>query len=180
MTFSTEFELLLRARSPLIYIPTTEEERVEGSIAKVAQQQGNRPVYIWDFVDGYQGNPNDNGYGKRNPLQALEFVDKLNPDASGIFILRDFYRFLEDVSVARKLRNLSRKLKSEPKNIVILSPQIIIPSDLSESIVVLEFPLPTASEIKVEIERLINATGNHLSSQNLDDLLGVMRMRNRQ
>ena len=67
MTFSTEFELLLRARYPLIYIPTTEEERVEGSIAKVAQQQGNRPIYIWDFVDGYQGNPNDNGYGKRNP-----------------------------------------------------------------------------------------------------------------
>jgi hypothetical protein len=171
MTFSTEFELLLRARSPLIYIPTSEEERVEGSIAKVAQQQGNRPIYIWDFVDGYQGNPNDLGYGKRNPLQALEFVDKLSPDVSGIFILRDYHRFLEDVSVARKLRNLARKLKSEPKNIVILSPQITIPSDLSEAIVLLEFPLPTATEIKVEIDRLINATGNQLSKQQLDDLV---------
>jgi ATPase family associated with various cellular activities (AAA) len=171
MTFSTEFELLLRARYPLIYIPTTEEERVEGAIAKVAQQQGNRPIYIWDFVDGYQGNPNDKGYGKRNPLQALEFIDNLSPDISGIFIFRDYHRFLEDVSVARKLRNLARKLKSEPKNIVILSPQITIPSDLSEAIVILEFPLPTATEIKVEIDRLTNATGNHLSSQQLDDLI---------
>ena len=103
-------------------------------------------------------------------MQALEFVDKLSPDVSGIFILRDYHRFLEDVSVARKLRNLGRKLKSEPKNIIILSPQITIPSDLSEAIVILEFPLPTATEIKVEIDRLLNATGNHLSSQQLDDL----------
>ncbi len=169
--FSQEFELLLRARSPLIYISTTEEERVESTIVQVAQRVGNRPVYTWDFVDGYQGNPNDNGYGKRNPLQALEFVDKLSPGSSGIFILRDFHRFLDDVSVARKLRNLSRKLKSEPKNFVIISPQITIPSDLSESIVVLEFPLPTASEIKIEIERLIGATGNNLTDRNLDDLV---------
>ena len=56
MSFSQEFELLLRARSPLIYIPTTEEERVEGEIVRVTQLTGNRPIYIWDFVDGYQGN----------------------------------------------------------------------------------------------------------------------------
>lgn len=59
MSFSHEFELFLRARYPLIYIPTQEEERVEAAIAHSAKTQGNRAVYIWDFVDGYQGNPND-------------------------------------------------------------------------------------------------------------------------
>jgi ATP-dependent 26S proteasome regulatory subunit len=171
MTFHQEFELLLRARYPLIYIPTTEEERVETAIAQVTQQQSHRPVYLWDFVDGYQGNPNDHGYAKRNPLQALEFVDKLATDAPGLFILRDFHRFLEDVSVGRKLRNLARKLKSEPKNIVLIAPQISIPSDLSEAIVVLEFPLPTASEIKTEIERLLGATDQQLNAKSLDDLV---------
>jgi SpoVK/Ycf46/Vps4 family AAA+-type ATPase len=167
MTFGTELALLIRARYPLIYIPTIEEERVEKSIEQVAQQLQNRPIYIWDFVDGYQGNPNDQGYGKRNPLQALEFIDKLSPNDPGIFILRDYHRFLEDVSVARKLRNLGRKFKAEPKNIILLAPQINIPRDLSEAMTVLEFPLPNAAEIRTEILRLLQ----NQSADSIDDLV---------
>jgi hypothetical protein len=134
MAFGTDLALLIRARYSLIYIPTIEEERVEKSIEQVAKQLENRPIYIWDFVDGYQGNPHDRGFGRRNPLQALEFIDKLSPNEPDIFILRDYHRFLEDVSVARKLRNLGRKFKAEPKNLIILAPQISIPNDLSEPI----------------------------------------------
>ncbi|MBW4513982.1 MAG: AAA family ATPase [Timaviella obliquedivisa GSE-PSE-MK23-08B] len=159
MSFNEEFELLLRARHALIYLPTREEERVEAAIAYSAKQQGDRGVYIWDFVDGYQGNPNDAGFGKRNPLQALEFVQKLPASVPGIFVLRDFHRFLEDVAIARKLRNLARLLKSQPKTIVIVSPQVTIPDDLSEVMTVLEFPLPGIAEIKIELERLIAGTG---------------------
>jgi ATP-dependent 26S proteasome regulatory subunit len=171
MSFSDEFELLLRARYSLIYIPTREEERVEGAIAASAKQQGNRAVYIWDFVDGYQGNLNDAGFGRRNPLQALELIEKLPASASAVFILRDFHRFLEDVAISRKLRNLARLLKSQPKNVVIISPLVSIPDDLSEVLTVLEFPLPGTAEIKVEIERLSAATGQSLDGRTLDDLV---------
>jgi hypothetical protein len=172
MTFREEFKLLLRARYPLIYIPTYEEERVEAAIREEAANQGNRAVYTWDFVDGYQGNPNDAGFGRRNPLQALEFIEKLSASAPAVLILRDYHRFLEDVAIARKLRNLARLLKSQPKNIVLLSPKIAIPDDLTEVLTVLEFPLPAAPEIKVEIERLLIATGgNSLSAKVLDDLV---------
>jgi SpoVK/Ycf46/Vps4 family AAA+-type ATPase len=171
MGFSNEFELLLRARYPLVYIPTREEERIEAAIAHAAKQQGNRAVYIWDFVDGYQGNPNDEGFGKRNPLQALEFVEKLPVSAAAIFVLRDFHRFLEDVAISRKLRNLARLLKAQPKNLVILSPQIAIPDELSEVLVVLEFPLPTAPEIRAEVERLLATLGQSLEARILDDLV---------
>ncbi|BAS54316.1 MULTISPECIES: AAA family ATPase [Leptolyngbya] len=171
MSFSDEFNLLLRARYPIIYIPTREEERVEAAIAQAAKLQGDRAVYTWDFVDGYQGNPNDVGFGKRNPLQALEFVEKLPMSAPAIFILRDFHRFLDDISISRKLRNLTRLLKSQPKNLVLLSSQIAIPDDLTEVLTVLEFPLPGAADIKSEIERLLSATGQQLESKNLDDLV---------
>ncbi|XGV96096.1 MAG: AAA family ATPase [Leptolyngbya sp. BL-A-14] len=170
MSFSDEFELLLRARYPLIYIPTREEERLEAAITQAAKL-GNRAVYLWDFVDGYQGNPNDAGFGKRNPLQALEFVEKLPASAAAIFVLRDFHRFLEDVAIARKLLNLARLLKAQPKNIVILSSQITIPDDLSEALTILEFPLPAAAEIKVEVERLLAATGRSLEPRVLDELV---------
>ncbi|MEH1821030.1 MAG: AAA family ATPase [Nostoc sp.] len=171
MNFREEFKLLLRARYPLIYIPTYEEERVEAAIREEATNQGNRPVYTWDFVDGYQGNPNDVGFGRRNPLQALEFIEKLPASAPAVLILRDYHRFLDDVAIARKLRNLSRLLKSQPKNIVLLSPRIAIPDDLTEVLTVVEFPLPAAPEIKTEVERLLQSTSNSLSGKVLDDLV---------
>ncbi len=171
MSFSDEFELLLRARYPLIYIPTFEEERVEAAIATSAKNLGNRAVYTWDFVDGYQGNPNDAGFGRRNPLQALELLERLPPTAPAIAILRDYHRFLEDVAISRKLRNLARLLKSQPKNIVLLAPEVAIPSDLSQVLTVLEFPLPTPEEIRIEVERLLAATGKPLEGRILDEIV---------
>jgi AAA+ superfamily predicted ATPase len=170
MSFNSDFELLLRARYPLIYISTREEERLESAIAQIAKDQGNRSLYIWDFVDGYQGNPNDVGFGKRNPLQALEMVEKLPATVAAVFILRDFHRFLDDVAIARKLRNFARLLKSQPKNIVLLSPQLSLPDDLSEVVTVLEFPLPNHSEIQAEIERLSAAMGKTIEPKVLDEL----------
>ena len=171
MAFITDLNLLLRARYPVIYIPTREEERVEATIGQCAKALGERAVYIWDFVEGYQGNPNDAGFGKRNPVQAIEFIEKLSPSEGAVFVLRDFHRFLEDVSVSRKLRNMAKTLKSQPKNIVILSPQITIPDDLSDVITVLEFPLPNALEIRQEIDRFLNALGQSLEPRILEELV---------
>lgn len=171
MTFREEFILLLRACYPLLYVPTLEEERVERAIAASAEQLGNRTVYTWDFVDGYQDNPNNTGFGKRNPLQALEFIEKLPTNVGGIFILRDFQRFLDDISIARKLRNLARRLKAEPKNIVIVAPEIKIPADLAEVLTIVKFPLPTASEIRSEIERLLQSLGQAPDNTLLDELV---------
>lgn len=171
MSFHDELSLLLRARYPLIYIATREEARAEAAIGRCAEQQGSRSVYIWDFVEGYQGNPNDAGFGRRNPLQALELIEKLPATAAAIFVLRDFHRFLDDIAIARKLRNLARLLKAQPKNIVLLSAQLSVPDDLSEDITILEFPLPTVAEIQTEVERLLSATGSQLPPRTVDELV---------
>lgn len=171
MSFQQEFELMLRARYPLIYVPTREEERVEGAIAQCARQQGNRALYTWDFVDGYQGNPNDDGFARRNPLQALEFLEKMPAAAPAVVILRDFHRFLDDVAISRKLRNLARLLKAQPKNVVVVSPQLVIPDDLADVLTVLEFALPTREEIQAELQRLSMGVGKPLEGRSLDELV---------
>jgi SpoVK/Ycf46/Vps4 family AAA+-type ATPase len=163
MNFEADLNLTLRARYPLIYIPSAEEERVEVVITNVGKSLG-RSVFVWDFVEGYQSNPTDIGQGKRNPLQALEFVDKIPKGA--VFILRDFDRFLDDVAIARKLKNLARKLKSESQNIIVLASQINIPDSLSEFFAILEFPLPNPDELRTEIEQIITSLNspNNLQS----------------
>ncbi len=162
MSFEAELSLTLRARYPIIYIPSHEEERAEAVIAAIAKSMG-RGIYIWDFVDGYQGNPTDAGAGKRNPLQALEQIDKVAKGA--VFVLRDFDRFLDDVAIARKLRNLARRLKGEPQNIIVLASQINIPDHLSEVITILEFPLPAAAEIRQEIQQISKDISKDASGQ---------------
>lgn len=171
MGFQAEFELLLRARYPCLYIPTVEEERVEKAIAACAQAQGNRAVCIWDFVDGYQTNPNETGFGKRNPLNALEYVERVPADAPTVFILRDFHRFLDDIAVSRKLRNLARTLKAQPKTLVLISPQVQIPEDLAEVLTVVDFPLPQADEIRQEVDRLAAAVGGAIAPELADELV---------
>lgn len=165
MSFADEFELMIRACYPLIYVPTPEEERLEMAITAIAQRVGNRAVYIWDFVEGYQGNPNSENAARRNPLQALELVEKLPSNTNGVFILRDFQRFLEDISVSRKLRNLARRLKAEAKNIVMVAPNIQIPSDLTEIITIVDFPLPNGEEIQAEMQRLLGGLGQTLDGK---------------
>jgi len=143
MDFADNFSLLLRSRYPLLYIPTFEEERLEQAIADIAKNLG-RAIYLWDFVEGYTANPTDAGFAKRNPLQALEFVDKISHPA--LFLLRDFDRFLEDVAIARKLKNLNRRLKELPQNIILLATQIAIPPTLQEILTVVELSLIHISE----------------------------------
>ena len=130
MNFLNEFVLLLKARYPIIYIVTNEEERLEYLIKYCAKKYVTRTYYSWDFIDGYQGNPNDTGFAARNPLEALDLIDKLTPETASIFVLKDYDNFLKDFSVIRKLKNLSRSLKTQPKNIVIISSEINIPDSL--------------------------------------------------
>lgn len=157
MTFNNELSLLLKARYPIIYINTIEEDRVEYLIRKNIKSNLNRSIYTWDFVDGYTNNPNNNNFAKRNPLQALELIEKLTSDTPALFILKDFQKFLTDISVSRKLKNLIRLLKLQPKTIIIIGSEINIPIELRDFITVLKFELPTPTEIKEELIRLFTS-----------------------
>lgn len=155
MSFLNNFVLLLKARYPIIYISTYEEERIEYIIKYCTKKYVNRIYYSWDFVEGYQGNPNDNGFAAKNPLEALELIEKLTPETAAVFVLKDYDNFLKDLSIIRKLKNLSKVLKTQQKNLIIVSSEVNIPESLREHITLIEFPLPTYSEIHEELSRLM-------------------------
>ena len=157
MKFNSELTLFLKARYPIIYINTIEEDRVEYVIRKNVKTNLNRSIYSWDFVDGYTNNPNNEGFAKRNPLQALELIERLSSETPALFLLKDFNRFLTDLSISRKLRNVSRILKLQPKTIIIIASDLTIPKELQDLITILQFQLPLEDEISQELNRLINS-----------------------
>ena len=139
-------------------------------IRKNVKSNLKRSIYSWDFVDGYTNNPNNQGFGKRNPLQALELVERLNPETPAIFLLKDFNRFLNDLAISRKLRNLSRILKLQPKTIIIIGSELNIPRELQDLVTVLQFQLPTEEEIIKELKRLIKSLEITINTKLFEDI----------
>lgn len=170
MNFNDELTLLLKARYPIIYIRTIEEDRAEYVIRKTVKMNFNRSIYSWDFVDGYTNNPNNTGFAKRNPLQALELVERLTSETPALFLLKDFNRFLTDISISRKLKNLSRILKLQPKTIIIMGLELTIPKELQDLITVLNFNLPAENEISQELKRLISSLELKIDSEVVENL----------
>jgi len=173
MNFKDELTLLLTARYPLIYINTIEEDRVEYIIRKSIKTNLNRSIYSSDFVDGYTNNPNNEGFAKRNPLQALELVERLTSETPALFLLKDFNRFLTDISISRKLKNISRLLKLQPKTIIIIASELSIPRELQDLITVINFYLPVENEIEQELTRLINSLNIQIDPEILENLTRV-------
>nr|YP_010152809.1 conserved hypothetical plastid protein [Olisthodiscus luteus]QQW50470.1 conserved hypothetical plastid protein [Olisthodiscus luteus] len=156
MKFELELFSLLKARYPILYLVSNEEDRVEYIVRKFTKEKLNRNIYVWNFVDGYQNNLTYKNFGQRNPLQALEFIEKLTSNSNALIILKDFQKFLSDISVLRKLKNLLRLLKKQNKTIVILATEVNIPLELLDFVYVLKLPLPNINEIRIEILRLLN------------------------
>ena len=160
MSFIENLDLHIRARYSILYIQTFEEERLEDEIRSMAtSMKPQRVVSTWDFVNGF----NENKQAKGNPLSALEVVLNAPKEVNTIYVFRDYHRFLEDATISRAIRNACRQLKHERKTIIITAPQVKIPHDLEEDIMLLEYGLPTYEEIKVFVEQLTKGNKVDLS-----------------
>jgi SpoVK/Ycf46/Vps4 family AAA+-type ATPase len=171
MLFSEELSLLLKARYPILYISSFEEDRLEYTIRKSIKGKSNKAIYTWDFVEGYKTTSNNPKFAAKNPLQALELVEKLTEVTPAIFILKDFNKFLSDLAISRKLRNLLTILKTQPKTLIILATEIEIPKNLVEIITILEFKIPNSREIKIELLRLFISLNKKLETEFLELLV---------
>lgn len=151
MNFEKEIKLLLLSRNFLIYIVTEEENRLEYVLNHVNKSIFQQNICTWDFINGYKNNPNYEKNAQKNPLQALENIQYINMKT---FFLKDFHFFINDISIIRKLKNLTNWQKKTNKYIFISSSEIQIPSTLLEYITLIKFPLPNENEITLELQRL--------------------------
>ena len=73
---------------------TVESEKIEG-----------------DYIDGIKNILNSNNLGSRQPMGALEWLQKLDESSPTILLLKDFHHFCEDPSILRMLKNLTINLR---------------------------------------------------------------------
>lgn len=145
-----EIEILVRARYPLLYVMTWEEERAMNEILRVGELL-NKRIYHWSIVQGlarYRSGIEvhvEGMKGTKDPIVALHEV--LNITEPSVFVFRDFHNFINDSTVKRTLRDLATILRSTLSTVVLLSPVMRIPEELEKDVTIVDFPLPGREDL---------------------------------
>ncbi len=145
--FVQELDVLVRARYPLLYLVSWEEQRLDAILADLARSHG-KELLTWTITEGLRRVESARGpgaEGPRDPVEALQSVGKLTDPT--LVVLKDFHPFLSDPAVVRALRDLAHALKSTYTTVVLLSPTLTIPPELEKEISVLDVPLPGSREL---------------------------------
>lgn len=169
-----EVTSLVRARVPIIWVRTHEENRFIDDFVANATEACKRQTWVWS---GYQGLVKPNVYKKAeratgtfneswNPQKCLDMIHKQTQpeNLNGyVFILRDFHAVLQE-GVIRMLRDMYDHLCENGKSIIILSPVLGygadgakggLPSALEKQVVVVDYTLPTREQIIARVNDIL-------------------------
>lgn len=143
-----ELNILLQAQYPLIYLVTSEEERAEQALSILAQTKPPKRLYLWTVTHGIveYGQPRSvTQHNTVSPEAAIEWV--MRQREPGIFVFKDLHPFIDSPAVTRWLRDAIASFKGTQKAIVLMSPVQNIPIELEKEVVLVDFPMPTMTEL---------------------------------
>jgi len=146
--FVQELDTLVRARYPLVWLVTSEEQRAEALVGELAATHG-KDALRWSVAKGFRrlgaaragAVPED----AKEPLAALAAIEQLAEPS--LVLLEDFHPYLADPAVVRGLRELGHALKATYTTVLLVSPVLAIPPELEKEISVLDLPLPTHADL---------------------------------
>ncbi len=158
-----ELEVLIRARYPVIWVTSWEEERVERCLSEIALRR-NKSLFVWTVTQGIvrsgmESSQTKSGAGNTaDPLAALDaVVQQVQP---AIYLFKDFHRFTADercnLAVIRRLRDVAYHLRDTYKSLVIVAPSLHIAPELIKDVTVVEFGLPKIEDFDRLLDRIID------------------------
>ncbi len=156
MQFEEQLDVYLRARFTLILLETSEEQRALQLIKELCDRTQRRCL-AWDSADGYQWLSEASGAPAptaKDPLTALEAIERFENAAPALFILKDFHDAWGNPQIRRKLRSVAQKLRTTRKSILITSHTTNIPEEFRDEVFIMDFPLPDADAMEVVLTNL--------------------------
>ena len=160
-----ELEVLIRARYPIIYVVTWEEERLEQRLLEIAKKR-NKTLHVWTCSQGMVQFGADPQRGKGgsgstcDPVAGLDAV--LAYVEPGIFLFKDLHDHLDSrmcvghLRNIRRLRDVAHALRDTYKTIVMVSPIMKLPVELSKDVAVVEFGTPSVDDFNGLLDRIID------------------------
>ncbi len=169
-SWSRNFELLIKSRTPLIWIRTKEEERLYKFIDQSCKKLNIKRLVSWDCVNGIKGVLNENGKFSNNPLGVLNWIKEQKSELPTILLVRDFHKFYDDPSISRTIKELSSSLRETNNNLILSSHLLPSSEELDDLITIINLPLPDLSELTALIKKIAVNTDSDLREQDLNEL----------
>ncbi|MCR4414331.1 MAG: hypothetical protein NUV77_18080, partial [Thermoguttaceae bacterium] len=157
-----ELEVLIRARYPIIYVVSWEEERVEQCLREIAAKR-EKQLYVWTITQGIVRSgaepqrTKSGGGNTADPIAALDAV--IQHVEPAIHLFKDFHRFTAEdrcnLTVIRRLRDVAYHLRDTYKSLVIVAPSMKISPDLAKDVTIVEFALPGVADFSRLLDRIL-------------------------
>ncbi|GIF03789.1 AAA family ATPase [Actinoplanes siamensis] len=167
MSFPETLAQLLKARFPVLYVETSEEQRALHQIAAVAGDEvlvrKPRAIWTWSVTGGLiepDGRPRSGGQRATEALRAVQRVEE-----PAVFVFRDLHpmhvdgQYPQNMEVVRLLRDVAQTFRSgaHARTLILLSPVLHIPAELAKDVTIVDFPLPGAPALRTLLDAMIQA-----------------------
>ena len=160
-----EIDSIIRARVPLTWVLTHEENRFITDLATRVAKPQHRPLYIWSLTQGlveydqYRTAIVATGAmaDTKAPPKLLDTIlttEPKNDSNPPIFVLRDFHTVLQ-TPIARRLRDIYELLANDGKCLIIVSPILAygpagekmgMSPTLEKQMIILDYDLPSVGK----------------------------------
>lgn len=159
-TALSRLDRYIRARYPIVGVISHEENRVLSAIETVATHR-TRHVYTWTITRGLVAAfdaprfSSARSYeGTQDLISALQvLIDYPEDQTPTLFVFKDLHPYLTDPMIVRFLRDIAARFELCRHNLILLSPNLVVPPDLEKTIAVLDWPLPVESELAAVLEQ---------------------------
>jgi SpoVK/Ycf46/Vps4 family AAA+-type ATPase len=145
-----DLKVILRSRFPLVAVESFEELRVLGLLERVANLE-DQPLFVWTLTEGLRrrGRP-DSVAETRDPPDVLRHIH--STPQNGVYVLVDFHPYLGDPIHQRYLKTIAQEHGRSRKTVVLLSPRLELPADLSRMAARFQMAMPDLAAIRALVK----------------------------
>jgi len=136
-------------------------------------------VYAWDCRRGRRdlsGNGAGNDPDMMDPFSLLQWFSSEECGERNVLLIHNFHRQIgEDLGIIQHLQNIVPILKTSLRTIIFVSPDMDVPVELERIVTEIDFPLPTAEEIKEEFIKMADEYKQDINEADLDEAVEVAK-----
>lgn len=155
---------MLRSRMPIVVIETDDEARVLDLLKEItiAQSGGDyAPLFRWTITDGLQRldidlEPQTHNSEPDDVLKHIRAVRK-----AGTYVLLDFHPYLSNPLTVRLVKDICIGFREAPRQLVFVSHELEVPSELKGFTATFDLALPT----REERDRLVRAVATEYAAE---------------
>ena len=165
--FRDRLAIAFKARVPVLYVESFEEQRVLSEVTAVAGDSARvrtpRKVVTWSATQGLCEVGGEVRAGTQDAAKALGFL--LRATEPTVFVFRDLHAALGDGQrppdpvVVRLLRDVAASFKQGDvaRALVLVSPVLRIPPELEKDVSLVDFDLPGEDDIRALLDSMVRA-----------------------